>query len=119
LPPGIFLLSQVKRLFQLLLTGKTKHEGKLMRIMRILKVFPHQQFILLGDNTQQDPMIYTSIAKKFPQRIFAIYIRNVRKERMEMTAGLLAGVQQLGIHTCLFNASADAREHSKKIGLIV
>lgn len=118
LPRGIFLLSQVKRLFQLLLTGKTKHEGKLMRIARILHVFPNQQFILLGDNTQRDPMIYTTIAQKFPGRIFAIYIRCVRPERRAMAASLLAAVEPLGIHTCLFEHTAEARQHSQKIGLI-
>lgn len=118
LPPGIFLLSQVKRWYQLFRTGKTKHEGKLMRIARILHVFPHQQFILLGDNTQSDPVIYTSIAEKFPGRIFAIYIRNVRPEREAVTARLLAGIETGGVHTCLFNHTAEASMHSKKIGLI-
>jgi phosphatidate phosphatase APP1 len=118
LPRGIFLLSQVKRWFQLLRTGKTKHEGKLMRIARIMHVFPHQQFILLGDNTQSDPVIYTSIAQKFPGRIFAIYIRNVRPEKQAAAASLLASVEPLGIHTCLFNHTAEASLHSNKIGLL-
>ena len=118
LPPGIFLLSQLKRWFQLFKTGKTKHEGKLVRITRILHVFPHQQFILLGDNSQSDPVIYTSIAEKFPGRIFAIYIRNVHTQKAGATARLLEGAQRLGVHTCMFDSTAEARIHSTKIGLI-
>jgi phosphatidate phosphatase APP1 len=34
LPEGTFLLNQIKRWFQLLKTGKTKHEGKLLRVLR-------------------------------------------------------------------------------------
>jgi phosphatidate phosphatase APP1 len=118
LPEGIFLLSQVKRIFQLLLTGKTKHEGKFIRIARILHVFPNQQFLLIGDNSQKDPVIYTTIAEKYPGRISAIYIRNVRPEKRSITSGLLAAVEPLGIHTCLFDHTSEARLHAQKTGLI-
>jgi phosphatidate phosphatase APP1 len=118
LPKGAFLLNQVKRWFELLKTGKTKHMGKLLRVMRILEAFPSQQFILLGDNTQRDPVIYTTIAKKLPGKIFAIYIRNIVKKNQEPTKKILAEAEKEGVFTCLFEHSQEAFEHSKKIGLI-
>ncbi|MEO5636748.1 MAG: phosphatase domain-containing protein [Chitinophagaceae bacterium] len=119
LPRGAFLLNHVKQWTELLQTGKTKHEGKLIRVTRILQAFPHQQFILIGDNTQRDPVIYKAIAEKYTSRIHAVYIRNVIGDNEDTSRELLAQLQQhTGIHTCLFKTSIEAIEHSKAIGLI-
>jgi len=119
LPKGAFLLNHIKRWTELLQTGKTKHEGKLIRVARILQAFPHQRFILIGDNTQRDPIIYKAIAEKYPQRIHAVYIRNVIAANEAPAHELLQQLQQhTGIHTCLFATSSEAIEHSRAIGLI-
>ena len=118
LPKGIFLLSQLKYRWQLLISGKNKHEGKLARISRLLEMFPKQQFILLGDNSQHDPIIYTTIAKKFPGRIFAIYIRNVRKEKAGVSEEILDAARGLSVKVCLFEDTQEAEKHSKGAGLI-
>jgi phosphatidate phosphatase APP1 len=118
LPKGIFLLNQIKRWFQLLKTGKTKHEGKLLRVVRILDAFPKQKFILLGDNSQSDPAIYTTIATKYPDRIFAVYIRNVFAKNEPETKEFLESLVKLGVFTFLFKNNQDAIQHSKAIGLI-
>lgn len=119
LPRGAFLLNHVKQWKELLKTGKTKHEGKLIRVTRILQAFPHQQFILIGDNTQRDPVIYRAIAEKYNGRIHAIYIRNVVAGKAAATRELLNQLQQqTGIYTCLFSSSDEAINHSRAIGLI-
>jgi phosphatidate phosphatase APP1 len=118
LPEGAFLLNQVKRWFELFKTGKTKHEGKLLRILRILNTFPKQQFILFGDNTQSDPAIYSRLAEKYPDRIFAVYIRNIIPENEVSTRAILEKLESKGVHTCLFANNEEGIEHSKKIGLI-
>ena len=118
LPNGAFLLNTLKRWKDLIKTGKTGHEGKLLRVMRILDAFPNQRFIFFGDNSQHDPEIYTSIADKYPKNIEAIYIRNIRPERESETRILLKKVEINQVHTCLFNNSNEAIEHSKAIGLI-
>lgn len=117
LPEGIFLLNQVKRWYQLFGTGKTKHAGKLLRIARILEVFPKQQFVLIGDNSQHDPEIYTTIAAKYPQKIFAIYIRNVKPEKEMLTRQTLSVAEEAGVHTFLFTGSDEASAHGHIIGL--
>jgi phosphatidate phosphatase APP1 len=117
-PKGVFLLNQIKKWFQLFKTGKTKHEGKLLRVIRILNTFPRQQFILLGDNSQSDPAIYASVVEKYPGKIFAVYIRNIRSSSEAATTEILSGIERSGVLTCFFKTNAEAILHSKKIGLI-
>lgn len=118
LPQGAFLLNQVKRWFELWKTGKTKHEGKLLRVTRILHAFPKQKFILFGDNSQSDPAIYAALADKYPQQIFAVYIRNIVPKNGPIAQKVMARIGEGGVHTCLFVNSAEAIEHSRGIGLI-
>ncbi|KQC01508.1 App1 family protein [Pedobacter sp. Hv1] len=119
LPEGAFLLNQLKRWKNLFKIGKTGHEGKLLRVMRIINAFPHQLFVFFGDNSQQDPMIYQTIAEKYPLSIAAVYIRNVRPERQAETENFLKKIEQQQIKTCLFTDSEIAIAHSKQIGLII
>lgn len=119
LPKGAFLLSEIKKWYQLLKTGKTKHQGKLIRVARILDTFPKQRFILLGDNSQSDPDIYVALANKYPDKIVAIYLRNISAEKEVATQNLLGTIQNREIYTCLFKHTDEAILHSKSIGLIV
>ena len=118
LPEGTFLLNQLKTWTGLFKTGKTGHEGKLLRIMRIINTFPNQRFVFFGDNSQQDVLIYQEIAEKYPSKIIAVYIRNVRPSRVEQTKVLLQKIEKNNIATCLFEDSKRAIIHSKVIGLI-
>lgn len=119
LPKGAFLLNNIKKWYELLKTGKTKHEGKLIRVTRILKAFPKQRFILLGDNSQSDPQIYTSIANKYPEQIVAIYIRNISLKKENITSKTLNSIQNKSIQTCQFKHTDEAILHAKAIGLLV
>jgi len=119
LPEGAFLLNQIKQWKDLIKTGKTGHEGKLMRVMRIIDAFPNQKFVFFGDNSQRDPVIYAAIARKYPQKVTAIYIRNVRKSKEEEARSILEEVDTAyAIATCLFKDSHEAILHSAQIGLI-
>jgi phosphatidate phosphatase APP1 len=117
-PEGTFLLNQLKRWKELLKTGKTGHEGKLLRIMRIIDVFPNQKFVFLGDNSQRDPEIYAKISEKYGDNVIAVYIRNVRKSKFLETQEILNKLAKKNIKTCIFEHSEDAIAHSKEIGLI-
>ncbi|RDC57124.1 DUF2183 domain-containing protein [Pedobacter chinensis] len=118
LPDGAFLLNTLKHWKDLVKTGKTGHEGKLLRVMRILDAFPNQKFVFFGDNSQQDPAIYSAIVEKYPQNIEAVYIRNIRPEKEEETQNLLQKIENKNVKACLFKDSAEAINHSKTIGLI-
>jgi phosphatidate phosphatase APP1 len=118
LPKGTFLLNEIKKWYQLLKLGKTKHQGKLVKVVRILQVYPIQRFVLLGDNSQSDPEIYASIANKYPDRIVAIYLRNISADKVLATNQWMASIENKNIHTCLFKHTDEAIQHSKDIGLI-
>lgn len=118
LPKGAFLLNAIKKWHQLFKPGKTKHQGKLIRVIRLLEAFPKQRFVLLGDNSQKDPEIYAVIANKYPDRITAVYIRNISRKKEGHTANVLTYISNKIIATCLFEHTDDAIAHSKAIGLI-
>ncbi len=118
LPKGAFLLNQIKKWYQLLKTGKTKHHGKLIRVARIMDAFPKQKFVLLGDNSQSDPDIYVSIANKHPNKIMGIYIRNISAKKEVATKYLLNSIKNKEIYTCLFKHTDEAIAHSRAVGLI-
>jgi len=118
LPDGIFLLNQIKRLSQAWKTGKSKHATKFMRIARIMEAYPDQRFILLGDSSQMDPVIYASIAEHFPKQVHAVYIRDVYITNREKVIETLAKLESAGVSCCFFQHSRDAIAHSAKIGLI-
>ncbi|ANE53651.1 App1 family protein [Flavisolibacter tropicus] len=117
-PRGIFLLNVMKRFSQLLKTGQNNHQTKFTRIVRILKTYPHQRFVLLGDSSQHDPYIYQDIVKHFGQQIKAVYIRDVYRKNQAKARDVLYKIESAGVPCCFFSHSHEAIEHSKKIGLI-
>lgn len=112
LPDGVYLLSPLKRLSELLKTGKGKHLTKFDRIEQIIKTYPDRQFILLGDDSQQDPIIYATVVGHFPQQVRAVYIRQIHAANKERTEGLVTKIESFGVACCYFVHSAEARQHS-------
>lgn len=118
IPEGVYLLSQLKQGAGLLRTGQTKHSGKFVRIVRVLKEFPDQTFILLGDDTQQDPEIYEKVVEGFPGRIACVYLRHVGKRKKPEVEERAARMRKMGVEVCYFTKSDEAIAHSERWGLI-
>jgi phosphatidate phosphatase APP1 len=118
LPEGIFMLSDFKRWTEIFRIGSAKHPGKGDRMRRILEIYPNQQFILLGDNSQRDPHIYMEIANEHPERIAAIYIRMIRDRRKESAIDTLSQIKNKKIPIGMFSNTAEAIEHAKSVGII-
>jgi phosphatidate phosphatase APP1 len=118
LPKGIYLLSQLKRISEAWKTGQNRHGTKFFRITRILEAFPVQDFILLGDDSQQDPVIYASVVEHFRDQVKAVYLRNVYEKNQKQVKEMVAKIEAAGIPVCHFKHSADALEHSSRIGMI-
>jgi phosphatidate phosphatase APP1 len=117
MPEGVFLLSGIRSLASFWKTGQGRHNAKYGRIARIFEEFPKLEFILLGDDSQQDPYIYAMLAKDFPGRIRAVYIRHRVKEHLAKARLAEAEMKALGVDVCYFTHSETAREHSRKHGL--
>ena len=118
LPEGVYLLNQVKRFSQVFKTGQNNHGTKFMRITRILEAYPEHQFVLLGDDSQEDPFIYGSVAAHFPGQLFCIYIRKVNNKSKPAVDEALSKIESIGIPCCYFSHSAEAVLHSRMIGLL-
>jgi phosphatidate phosphatase APP1 len=86
---------------------------KLSQIETVLGTYPHLRFILVGDSGQRDPAIYAEAAARHPNRIAAIYLRDVTPElRDAEVSKALADLQASGIRTAygpdLMEAAEDA-----------
>lgn len=117
MPEGVFLLNQLKGLASFWKTGGNNHDGKFTRVARILDEFPSQRFVLMGDDTQRDPHIYSRIVRDFPGRIIAVYIRHRVKAHLEKTRMYEAEMKAAGVAVCYFTHSKTALQHSRDIGL--
>lgn len=54
-----------------------RHNSKVGIIVGIFKRLPQRKFILVGDSGEKDPEIYRFLAKRYPDRVAAILIRNL------------------------------------------
>ncbi|KAA9354597.1 App1 family protein [Larkinella humicola] len=118
MPNGIYLLSQIKRFREVWKTGQNKHVTKFARIVRILEAFPEMKFVLLGDDTQEDPNIYTSLVSHFPQQIRCVYLRRVNKQNSVRTQEFVDQIVAAGVPCCYFSHSSEAIRHSETVGLV-
>ena len=50
------------------------------RLEEILRRFPGRAFVLVGDTGEDDPQIYASMARAFPDRVRAVFLRAVLDE---------------------------------------
>ncbi|MBA2692457.1 MAG: DUF2183 domain-containing protein [Rubrobacter sp.] len=115
LPPGPIFLKDWSP------TVLGKHEDhKLTLIRTLLSTYPNLPFVLLGDSGQKDPEIYAEAAAENPDRIKAIYIRDVsgedRKNEVERTAEKLLAATAIPMK--LSKDSAEAAEHAHSLGLV-
>ncbi|MCB0745311.1 MAG: DUF2183 domain-containing protein [Ignavibacteriae bacterium] len=51
---------------------------KYKKIKNLINSNPSESFILIGDDTENDPSIYLQIKKEFPNQIESIYIRAIK-----------------------------------------
>jgi phosphatidate phosphatase APP1 len=59
---------------------------KLARIEMLLGMYPSLDFVLIGDSGQEDPEIYAEVVRHSPERIRAVYIRDVTTDVQRDTA---------------------------------
>lgn len=119
LPKAVIKLKTIKTsLSDFLFTGRGSHNHKFDKIKEIIEFYPHLKFVLLGDDSQADPIIYEQICKTFPQNIKAIYIRQTQKHKKSSTQKILQNLESLNVKTCYFLKSEQAILHSQEIGIV-
>ena len=91
------------------------HEGhKLAQVKTIMQMYPQKSFILIGDSGQKDPEIYQEVVRNYPDRVKAIYIRDVcRPHRHEEIAAIARDLKSSdGIEMLLVKNTVEAAEHA-------
>jgi phosphatidate phosphatase APP1 len=101
-------------------TASDHKTHKLENIRHVLETYPHLPFVLIGDNSEQDPEIYTEIVRAYPERIRTIYIRKVndRYENENDTDRLIAEVRSSGSQIVFAPDSEFAADHAAAENLI-
>ena len=94
------------------------HKGE--HIREIVALHPELPFILIGDSGQQDPEIYKAIVEEFPDRILAVYIRNILRnaDRVAAVNALAAEVKAAGSTLVLADDTLAAARHAAGHGWI-
>lgn len=115
-PRGPLLLKRINSIKQALLTVGN-HDHKRQKIIEIIDTFPDLAFVLIGDSGQRDAAIYTTIAINYPNRVKAIFIRDVTNypdPLVEAARKLLPSDLPLMV----FKNTTDAVKTSHSLGLI-
>jgi phosphatidate phosphatase APP1 len=94
------------------------HKGAAIR--NIMHTYPELPFILIGDTSQHDPEIYRQIVKEFPNRVQAIYIREVTHSEQRTLAVKQLARELLSTQCTVVLAgdTLDAAQHAAERGLI-
>jgi phosphatidate phosphatase APP1 len=97
---------------------RTHATGKLGSIEEVLESHPELRFVLLGDSGQHDPEIYAEAVRRYPGRILAAYIREVRLDPLD---GRVETVEDAWDDTVPFVLAADSAtiaRHAAQLGLL-
>ena len=99
---------------------RTSKDHKLALIRRMLDLYDGLPFVLIGDSGQRDPEVYASLVEEHPDRIRAIYIRNVSRsaDRQAAIHALAEDVAEAGSTLLLAADSFAMAEHAVEHGLI-
>jgi phosphatidate phosphatase APP1 len=84
-PPGSFHLKAFRLRDHLLRRVlMLRRSGKLGVIRGILEMFPRRRFLLVGDSGEHDPEIYGSLARRYPQQVAGIFIRQLDGSKKDL-----------------------------------
>ncbi|MGI8866714.1 MAG: App1 family protein, partial [Rubrobacteraceae bacterium] len=101
------------------LRGMDHLSHKLEVIRNILKTHPDLSFVLVGDSGQQDAEVYGQVAREFPERVRAIYIRDVKGEvRAGAVNEIADSLRALNVPMLLVPDTVAAAKHASANGLI-
>lgn len=93
-------------------------EHKLKAIETVLGFYPDFRFLLIGDNGQKDVEVYAQAVADFPDRVAAVFIRDVSGTCREGRNGeLLSQVEAAGIPTFCGAGFEEAVDVVKKLQL--
>ncbi|PNY81403.1 App1 family protein [Deinococcus koreensis] len=88
-------------------------------IETIFERYPALSFVLIGDSGEKDPEIYAEVVRKYPDRVLAVYIRDVTEAHRDAGVHeLREQVRRAGVSMVLSPDSLNAAGHAMSLGLI-
>ena len=93
-------------------------EQKAGRIREILDLHPKLPFVLIGDSGEKDPEIYADIVRAYPDRVLAVYIREVRLDPGDGQVEKVSGTWAHDVPFVLAPDSDAVRRHALEVGLL-
>jgi phosphatidate phosphatase APP1 len=118
LPKAVLLLKDIKTSLTDFFFTRSNHNHKFEKIKHILEFYPNLEYVLLGDDSQDDPFLYEAICKIFPVSVKAVYIRQTGNNKKKAAIDVLNTLESLKVAVCYFKNSSEAITHSKAIGII-
>lgn len=97
---------------------KSGHDHKLDKIRDIFEYCPDLPFILIGDSGQRDPWLYREVARRYPGRIAAIYIRDIATRKREQVQEIAEELRRDGLEMLLVKDADEAARHALARGFV-
>ena len=114
LPEGPLLLRDIGR-------SSDSEDHKIETLRRLLRRYDPLPFMLIGDSGQHDAAIYSRVAEEHPDRVHAIYIRDIDPEDDSRYDGSVDGfieASRADIPFLRVRDSAQIARHAAEIGLM-
>jgi phosphatidate phosphatase APP1 len=103
-PAGPLLLKKLRGLWDVVRNLKfpLRNLHKEQTLKELLELFPEKKFVLMGDNTQYDLLIYLAAAQQYPANVKYIIIRKVVDKKSDQTLIEKHTPQLKSNHTVLY-----------------
>lgn len=101
-----------------LLGTSAGREQKHDRIREVLDLHPDLRFVLIGDSGERDPQIYADIVREHPDRVLAVYIREVRLDPGDGRVERVSDAWESDVPFVLAADSDAVRRHAAGLGLL-
>ncbi|MDZ7752976.1 MAG: phosphatase domain-containing protein [Gammaproteobacteria bacterium] len=87
---------------------------------RVFEVFKDLPIVLVGDSGQRDPEVYAAIARRYPERVAAIYIRDLlhSADRSAALRRMQESLGELDVDLVLAASTAEMAVHARRRGWI-
>jgi len=109
LPEGALFLTPYLK-FNELFKKKKGIDFKFSTIEFLILNAGHQKYVLFGDDTQKDMAVYAAIAKKYPEKIARIFIRQTKTVINKQKKQYLEKLKKIFSDTVYFNQNTDLKK---------
>ena len=116
IPPGTLLLKDYGLTADhLLATDHMSH--KLGNVLEVMDHHPALGFVLMGDSGQDDAEVYARVVAERPDRVRAVYLRDVVDERAEVRAAIEV-IADAGVPAVLGRDTGTLAQSAAETGLV-